>query len=304
MRLNPILFSSAVFLSGLFSCGEKTEKTSASKSFSLEIIDSVQIDYLGEMMLMDYDPKADKYLLATDSYYEYLEVNTKGEFLNHNKFSEEGIDPIGQALGLGYFKGDVTVFNPPKGYFRFQDSTKVGEITIPYPHQIFMMYPKLGVFESGNKIYYPKPWPESLAVNFEEGEFYQALYRLPIIEAQDKITGDTLGALSLPETSHLLGDQVHGFPIPVYTLDKDKLLLSMWFEPRFYVYNKVGDQFVYEKTVDITIPDWVDYTPVPLNKAEQFFTENQKKRIGNLTNILVSGDYYIAIYNRGLDEQQ
>ncbi|WP_425640037.1 hypothetical protein ACPUEN_09490 [Algoriphagus yeomjeoni] len=32
--------------------------------------------------------------------------------------------------------------------------------------------------------------------------------------------------------------------------------------------------------------------------------ENQKKRTGKFTNILVSGDYYIAVYNRGLDEQQ
>ncbi len=292
----------ATFL--LFCCGENKENDSAPKSFSLEITDSVQVDHLGEMMLLDYDPKADKYLLSTDAYYEYLEVDKLGKILNHHKFSEDGVAPVSQAMGLGYFNGDVTVFNPPKGYYRFQDSTKVGEVTIPYPFQIYTMYPKLGVFESGNKIYYPKPWPETLAVNMEEGEFYQTLYRLPIIESQDKTTGDTLGVLSLPETSSLLGDQIHGFPIPVYTLDENKLLLSMWFEPRFYVYAKEGDRFVHEKTVEINIPDWIPYTPVALDQAERFFTENGKKRIGNLTNILVAGDYYIAVYNRGLSEAQ
>ncbi|PZX61168.1 hypothetical protein LV84_00156 [Algoriphagus ratkowskyi] len=302
MKLNSVQLALSALAFSVFSCGEKAEKTNEPKTFSLEITDSVQVDYLGEMMLLDYEPKADKYLLATDSYYEYLEVDEKGKIINHHKFSEDGVDPVGQALGLGYFNGDVTVFNPPKGYYRFQDSTKVGEFTIPYPHQVFMMYPKLGVFESGNKIYYPKPWPESLAVNMLEGEFYQAMYKLPIIEAQDKTTGDTLAALSLPRNSDLLGDQIHGFPIPVYTLDQDKLMLSMWFEPRFYVYNKVGDQFVYEKTVDVNIPDWVPYTPVPLDRPEQFFAENQKKTPGNLTNMLVSGDYYIAVYNKGLSE--
>ncbi|REG82517.1 hypothetical protein [Algoriphagus antarcticus] len=302
LNLTQLALSSLVF--GLLSCGEKTESSFAPKSFSLEITDSVQVDFLGEMMLLDYDPKANKYLLATEFYQEYLEADENGKILNHNKFSEDGIDAVSQPLGLGYFNGDVTVFNPPKGYYRFQDSTKVGEVTIPYTYQVFMMYPKLGVFESGNKIYYPKPWPETLAINMEEGEFYKELYRLPIIESQDKTTGDTLGVLRLPETSVLLGDQVHGFPIPVYTMDKDKLLLSMWFEPRFYVYNKVGDQFVYEKTVDVDIPEWVSYTPVALDKAEQFFSENQKKRPGNLTNILISGDYYIAVYNKGLSEEQ
>ncbi|RAI89237.1 hypothetical protein [Algoriphagus yeomjeoni] len=304
MKLNLPHFVLITLVISNFSCGEKTESESSSRSFSLEITDSMQVDYLGEMMLLDYDPKTDKYLLATDSYYEYLEVDGNGKILNHHKFSEDGIDPVGQALGLGYFNGDVTVFNPPKGYYMFRDSTKVGEVTIPYSYQVFMMYPKLGMFESGNKIFYPKPWPETLAINMEEGEFYRELYNLPIIESQDKTTGDTLGALRLPETSVLMGDQVHGFPIPVYTLDQEKLLLSMWFEPRFYVYSKEGDQFLYEKTVEIDIPDWVSYTPVPLDKAEQFFVENQKKRTGKFTNILVSGDYYIAVYNRGLDEQQ
>ncbi|PZX50620.1 hypothetical protein [Algoriphagus chordae] len=304
MQLNlPQLAVSTILLS-LFSCGEKAENTIEPKAFSLEIIDSVQVDYLGEMMLLDYDAKAEKYLLATDAYYEYLEVNEDGKILNQNKFSEDGIDAVGQALGLGYFNGDVTVFNPPKGYYIFRDSTKVAEISISYPFQVFMMYPKLGVFESGDKIYYPKPWPETLAIKMEEGEFYQELYRLPIIESQDKISGDTLGALSLPESSDLLGDQVHGFPIPVYTLDEDNLMLSMWFEPRFYVYNKVGDQFMFEKTVDVNIPDWVPYTPVALDKAEQFFEVNRKKRAGILTNILVSGDYYIAVYNKGLSEEE
>lgn len=294
----------SVFGMLVFSCSPNEQKEEKEKTYSLEIIDSVQVDYLGEMMLLDYDQNSEKYLLATDSYYEYLEVNDEGEILLHNKFSEEGTSPVNQALGLGYFNGNVTVFNPPKGYYYFKDSSKVGELSIPYPHMSFMMYPKLGMFESGNKIYYPKPWPEAMNVNFEEGEFYQALLKMPIIESQDKTTGDTLGILKLPETSELLSDEVHGFPIPVYTMDGDRLLLSMWFEPEIYVYKKAGDGFEYEKTIEIDIPDWVPTTSVSFENADQFFAENQKKRPGNLTNILVVGDYYLAIYNRGLTEDQ
>ena len=124
----------------------ENRKNSVPKTFSLDIIDSVQIDYLGEMMLIDFDPKTEKYLLSTEFYQEYLEVDAQGKILNHNKFNEDGIDAVSSPLGLGYFNGDVTVFNPPKGYSRFQDSLKVGEITISYPHVIFMIYPKLGLF--------------------------------------------------------------------------------------------------------------------------------------------------------------
>lgn len=98
----------SVFGMLIFSCSPNEQKEEKEKTYSLEIIDSVQVDYLGEMMLLDYDQNSEKYLLATDSYYEYLEVNDEGEILLHNKFSEEGTSPVNQALGLGYFNGMET----------------------------------------------------------------------------------------------------------------------------------------------------------------------------------------------------
>ncbi|WPR73578.1 hypothetical protein [Algoriphagus sp. NG3] len=288
----------------LFSCSKSTESNSVSKSFTLEITDSVQIDYLGEMMLIDYDPDSDKYLLTTDVYYEYLEVNDMGEILNHNEFNPEGIDAVETSLGLGYVDGKVTVLTQTGGYYQFVDSSKVGEIPIPYSYQIFMFYPKLGVFRDKDKTYFPSLWPETFAVNMEEGDFYKKLYRLPVLSSLDETHQDTMGVVRLPETSPLLDDQVHGFPIPVYTKTGNALLLSMWLEPRFYVYRQSGDKFEYERTVEVDIPGWVHYDPVPMDKAEQFFEGFSKKLSGNLTNFLKVGDNYVVVYNKGLSEEQ
>ncbi|MDR7129993.1 hypothetical protein J2X69_002340 [Algoriphagus sp. 4150] len=304
MKLNLSQFALCSLAFGLLSCGKNNESNTASKSFTLEITDSVQIDYLGEMMLIDFDPDADKYLLTTDVYYEYLEVDDKGKILNHNKFNPEGIDAVETSLGLGYVDGKVTVLTQTSGYYQFVDSSKVGKIPIPYNYQVFMFYPKLGVFRDKDKTYFPSLWPETFAVNMDEGEFYKKLYRLPILSSLDKTNQDTMGVVRLPENSKLLDGQVHGFPIPVYTMDQNKLLLSMWLEPRIYVYNKVGDQFEYERTVDVNIPDWVHYDPVPLDKAEQFFEGFSKKLSGSLTNFFKVGDNYVIVYNKGISEAQ
>ncbi len=293
-----------VLLCSFFSCAEKTQSGNAPITFSLKITDSVEIDHLGEMKLLDYEPKTEKYLLATEEPREYLEVDWQGKILNHNEFNRDGIDVVGRAVSLGYFNGDVTIFDFQKGYFRFQDSTKIGEITLPYDYDVFLPNPKLGLFESGNKIYYPKPVPNSLMANHAEENMFQLMYDLPIIESQDKTTGDTLSALRLPETSEVFDNQVHGFLMPVYTIDKDKLLLSIGIEPKFYVYNKEEDQFVYSKTVEVTIPDWVGYTPVPMDKPEKFFEEIRKIRPGNLGNIFAVGDYYLVIYHSGISEEE
>lgn len=304
MKSIPFHLVAPIILFIFFSCSQEVKEETGVKSFSLVVVDSVLVDYLGTMNLQDYDPESDKYLLTNEVYYEYLEVDGSGAILHHNKFSEEGVNPINSPMGLGYFDGKVTVFDSPKGYFSFEDSSIVDEVLIPYSSHVFMMYPKLGMFELGGKVFYPKPWPETLKVNLSEGAFYKALMRLDILESQDKSTGDTLGHIKLPENSPLLGDGIQGFPIPTYTLTADKLLLSMWLEPRFYVYSIKNGGFEFERTVEIDIPGWVPYTSVPEDNAEAFFMENQKKTPGILTNLFQMGDKYIAVYNKGLTEDQ
>ena len=304
MNFNLSQFTACSLVLGLFSCAEQAENNNVAKTFSLEITDSVQVDYLGEMMLLDYDPKTDRYLLANNSYYEYLEVDADGEILNHNRFKPDGPDAVETALGLGYLEGKVTVLTQTSGYFQFSDSSKVGEIPIPYKYQVFMFYPKLGVFRDKDRTYFPSLWPETFAVNMEEGDFYQKLYRLPLLSSLDETNQDTVGVLRLPENSKLLDGQVHGFPIPVYTKVDNHLLLSMWLEPRFYIYKQAGDKFDYERTVEMDIPGWVHYDPVPADKAEQFFEGFSKKLSGNLTNFFKVGANYIAVYNKGISEEQ
>lgn len=291
-----------VLLTFSISCAEKKDQDQTAPKFSLELVDSVQVDYLGDLMLLDYDPATEKYLLANDSYYEYLEVDGSGNIINSNKFNSDGIDAVETALGLGYVDGKVTVLTPTNGYYQFQDSSRVGQIEIPYNYQIFMFYPKLGVFKEDSKTYFPSLWPETFAINMSEGDFYQKLYRLPLVSSLDESTGDTLGVVKLPETSPLLDDQVHGFPIPVYTRAEDLLLMTMWLEPRFYVYQKSGEGFDYKQTVEIDIPGWVSYDPVPADQADQFFEGFSKKITGNLTNLFQVGEFYIGTYTKGISE--
>lgn len=298
MKSNFQILGLVFLISLIFSCSDKKEDASTEKKYSLMVTDSVQVDYLGEMRLIDFDSCSDKYLLATDTYNEYLEVDDSGDILNRNKFQTEGIDAVETALGLGYVDGEVTVLNPINGYYQFEGSTKVDEISIPYNYQIFMFYPKLGVFKENGKTYFPSLWPETMAINMNEGSFYRKLYRLPIVSYMDQSSQDTLGVVRLPETSQLMDDQIHGFPIPVYTKTDNLLLLSMWIEPRFYIYQKAGDEYDYQKTVELNVPGWVDYDPVPADNPDQFFEGFQKKLSGNLTNIFQIGDNYLAVYKK------
>ncbi|MBN3518603.1 hypothetical protein JYB62_01200 [Algoriphagus lutimaris] len=52
------------------------------------------MDYLGDLMLLDYDPEKEKYLLSNDTYNKYLEEGELGEILCHHQFNLEGIDAV------------------------------------------------------------------------------------------------------------------------------------------------------------------------------------------------------------------
>lgn len=302
MRFVPAPIAIGVLAFVLASCGVNSDKVNEPISFSFEITDSVQVDFLGEMLLMGYDSKLDKYLLSTEIFDEYLEVDKSGKILNHHELTPDGIDAVASVLGFGYLEGDVTVLSETGKYMRFRDGKKVGEITFPYTFQPYTFYPKLGLFNYGDKTYYPKPLPSSSGLSPSRGEFYQELYRSPFIEGQNLATGDTINTVRLPETSALLDGQMHGMLFPIYTQTEDLLLLSDWIEPKIYVFKSGKGGFDYERTVDVSIPDWVAYLPGTSEDPGQFYQQNSNQKSGNLVEILVSEEHYIAVYTKGIPE--
>lgn len=298
------VFSLVLFL--LFSCNKQPseESNGEEKRFSLEIVDSVLVDYLGDMKLIAYDDQNRKYLITDNSGRNYLEVSEQGEILTENVLKSDGLNAVSYVSGLGYLDGKVAVLTDMDGYYLFQDTTKVGEIAIPYPHRTVVFYNKLGIFSEDNRIYFQKPWPQNMDLSMNDGAFYEKLYQLPIIESMGQNDSDTLAALRLPETSALLDGQVHGILTPSYTRVDDYLLLSMQFRPEIYVYQKQGGGFEYLETVPVDIPDWVPYEPVPKENADRFYSGMFGKQVGVLSDILQVDGYYLAIYSKGIPEEK
>ncbi|WP_339877797.1 hypothetical protein [uncultured Algoriphagus sp.] len=192
------------------SCGEKKQADNTSSTFSFQLTDSIQVDYLGDMRLIDYDEQQDKYLILDNANRIYLEVSGSGEIVNKNELSSDGLNAVSYVSGLGYLDSKVAVLTPTDGYYLFQNTTKVDEIAIPYPYRTVVFYDKLGIFSEGDRIYFQKPWPSSMDMSMNNWGFYEALYELPIIESLDTTKADTMAALRLPESSAFLDGRVDG----------------------------------------------------------------------------------------------
>lgn len=303
-RLKSKFFALGTAILALGSCSSEKIESEKPVELVLEVSDSLQIDFLGEMRLQDYDPASDQYLLVSDQFQKYLEVDGQGKIVHEVELSPDGLDAVSAALGYSYLDGKVIVLTPDKGYLKFESGKKVDQVEIPYSFSAFMFFPKLDFFELGNKVMYPNLWPDSKVIDFESGDFYQSMYQEPIMQVLDLSTKDTLGTMYLPETSPLKDGKVHGFPIPVVSLKGNDWLLGMWLEPRFYIYRQEGDQITYQKTVELDVPDWVGYKPVESAAAGTFFDEVRKIRAATLEDLLVMDEYVLAIYRKGISEQK
>ena len=292
----------------LFSCN-KDQKTSSNSdlppTFSFEVTDSVLVDYLGDLKLRSYDTKSGNYLLTTEYTEKYVEVNEEGKILVEKDFSQDTKEAINFVLGAEYLNGEVVVLSETKGFVKFENGVKSGEITIPYEFTPYMIYSNLGLFEYENKIYYPRPMKFEDYAEIREGiKLYRFLYNQPFMESQDLTTGDTLGVMQLPETSFLRNGNMHGMIFPIITATEKYVLMGTWTEPTFYVYRKENGQINYERTVEITIPDWEKAIETGSDESADFFKQNASHRSGNMVALLKVKDYYLAIYQKGIPENQ
>jgi hypothetical protein len=286
------------------SCGPKSPESSKAVSLALEVTDSIQVDYLGEMRLQDYDPGSDQYLLVSDLFQNYLEVGADGKVIQDKTLAEDGLDNISTAMGLSYLDGKVIVLTPDQGYVKFEDGNRMDNVKVPYPYSTFVFYPKLGFHEIDGKAIYPNLWPESMQMGFDNPEFYLQLYRRPIMQIQDLTSKDTLGIMSLPPSSPLSDGRIHGIPIPIVTQRGKDWLLGMWLEPRFYVYREEAGKFEYLKTAEFDVPNWAGYSPVEPAQAGTFFDQMQTFTAATVEDLLVMGDYVLAVYRKGVSPER
>ena len=73
----------------LFSC-DTNVSDSAEKNVSLSVVDSINVEFLGNLKLEAYNPVSDQYLLSNDGMSPILEVNSNGGIVRDFKISQDG----------------------------------------------------------------------------------------------------------------------------------------------------------------------------------------------------------------------
>lgn len=271
-------------------------------SFSLVLQDSLLIDQLEPRYLIDYDAAKGHYLLSSNSYYQYMEVDESGNILSKDSIPWDGPEAVSMILGMGYANGKVALVSDSKGFLFYENGRPVDELKVPYAYTSFNFLPKLSLLPWNGGFLYPRFMAESeLEGGFTE-EFYSKTYSDPLFSFQKE--GDSIRFMvSLPEEAQFLDGQFHGSLVLVPFLKGKDLYLLDWIRPEILHYRDEGGEFIHQRTINLPFDKWVGYDPVPMNQASSFYESFGKKMPGTVRDILAVGDYFLVQYQNGISEE-
>ncbi|MDN3689111.1 hypothetical protein [Cyclobacterium jeungdonense] len=241
----PILALLAV---GLLSCSRSKKETSGADSYSIQLVDSLRVDYMGSLELKDYDPETNQYLAYNQQEKEVLIFDTSGAIQHTFILQDDGPEAIsGYGLNPRFSAGNICIF-ADQIYTLSREGKVLNRTEIPYPYFWIVGGAHIAASSLEDKLLYYKP--ESA----EEGQDRQAAYRRmldggPMMEVLDTISGEYYPTMQFPETDAFEEGLFYGYPTPLIQNGGSQWFLSVNNALEFHVYSEEEQQLLFEQTV-------------------------------------------------------
>lgn len=300
-NLRPTLV--ALLATCLLSCSRSQKETTDPLSYSIQLVDSVRIDYMGSLELKDYDPETNRYLAYNQQKKEVLIFDASGAIQHTFVLQSDGPEAIiGYGLNPTFSAGNICIFGD-KIYTLSREGKVLNRTEIPYPYFWIVGGAHIAASSLGDKLLYHKP--ESA----EEGQDRQAAYQRmldggPMMEVLDTLSGDLYPTMHFPETGAFEEGLFYGYPTPLIQNGGSQWFLSVNNALEFHVYSEEEQQLLFEQTVKIPAKNAFPDQPVALEQMDTFFEKNGLVyRIPQIHRFLPLKDHFIAFYSKGVSPE-
>lgn len=284
-------------LASIFSCKSENSADNSDKSFTLEIQDSIQVDYLGNLNVFDFDPESGLYLGLDSDVNEVVIFDENGKSQQQFTAQTAESNSINWVVGKGFLDGKATFMDVRNGLFQFDKSGESKRIEIPLEHNYFNEL-NFSAYKLGSKYAYIRPERDE-AENKDLSAFYTRIYNSPLLEVLDSETGKTSNTMAFPPGSIYGDGNFYGWMFPAVSKKDGKWFLLMRAERKYHVYEEKGDEVNYVKTVDLDIPDGLDVIGVPIETPWLLNRQFEPNLFGRIEGLYPLSDYTILIYTKG-----
>ncbi|MEN2283577.1 hypothetical protein AAGF08_15650 [Algoriphagus sp. SE2] len=297
-----------LILFSAFSCSEKSESTIEPTSYSLEILDSLDLNILGDPLIADVKSDGSKFL-----FYDYASsdlIITDAEGAIQSKFSkkEDTPDAYGFLMEIpGFFGSDQIVVVGMKGIFLYDYEGNMIK-KMDHPESIagagFMAFPGKHTESTviNGKDYLITKSVRSRDSFNGEMKFYNTYKALELINPESENFTEMVpfeeGSMFLNGTGYFESDYS-----PAFETKDGKLYVSLGAEQKLQVYELSTEGASLDTTISFSIPGFETLEPKNLSE----FTEGTIIINGgtpSIRNIHIINNKILLHYYPGIDPQK
>lgn len=287
-----------IILITFFSCSSpetKTEsKTPSSNEWELEILDSIQVDYLGNISTGDF--KGGIGLLFDYTANTLVKIDYDGNVLTTQAFPKVGPNSIPFISTVKFDPGGNPYIGNHYGpYYELNKDLSIKrEIEMPFPSP-----PHGGLMDAKSFEF----WHDEIILYFtgrdDVGPFTENyLSEYFLLEKLNPSTGESNPIIRTPETSKFSTGKYYERPSISFTLSGNNLLLYFDNEPKIHRFSLL-DSGRFIETLDI-LPTKFIQAPELKDRSERYSYEKLVE--GNIFGVFANNDHYLVHYSEGISE--
>jgi hypothetical protein len=300
--MKHVYFSFLILLILEASCTEKKAEANFKQNFQIEITDSLQIDYLGDLWIQDYDSISQEFVAVTKNDQELLFIDSKGEITSNLKIPFEGPNSMQGIFLLSYRNEMLQILSSVSGFHLItKDGDFKRSILLPYQYIIHNNSIDPAFSSLGEKIAYFKPASLGEGGIRDVTDFVKYLYSAPFLEVLDTVSMERHDTMDFPKTSLYSDGNFYFFPFPKIQKLGSKWYLHFFYELKYYVYKEMGDEIVLEKTVDLEVKEAVLPRAENFEVAMEYTTSDQ--RPASILQLYRDRGKTIVFYKKGIQEE-
>lgn len=289
-----------------FSCGEKgTDSLNTSADFHLEIVDSMRIDYLGNLWVLDYDSSSRSYLAWGNRDKEVLILDSKGKVTSTFDFPSDGPDALqGWINPIGLRDGNIEFNVTNQGFFRYDfQGNRMWKHDLPFDYFYVNGLNGDAFYPLREEIAFLRPEHTEHARDKSMKNLFEGIYGEPILEVIDTVSNVSRVTMPFPPNSMYTDGNFYFWMYPTVIRSESEWLLYFRNELKFWVYREEDGEVNFQREVSLEVSDGVKAIGVPFEKEEEYSMATENNFPGTIQEVYRSKDKTIVIYSKGVKEE-
>lgn len=293
-------------LLGLVACNSSnSHEENRPLSYSLEIVDSLQIDYLGDFWIVDYDSIVDKYLAWGNGDREVVILTSEGLVTSSFQLPTDGPEAIpGWINPIGLNSYGIEFMAAPNGFYKFDFlGNRVWRYKTPTDFFYFNGIKGDPFYTLGEEIAYLRPERGDFDWSEDYQDLFKKSYNEPILEVLDTVSQTSRLTMAFPPNS-LYGDgNFHYWTFPVVSRLGKEWLLYFRNELKFWIYEEVSGEVVFRKEVSLEVSDAVEEIGISFENADGYNDLVEYVFPGSIVEIYRGKGQTVVVYHKGVAEE-